>query len=182
MEHSPSWEAISHSDSQKLPRLLRNPKVHYRVHKIPPPVQILSQMNPVHTHSHPICLRSILMLLSHVRLGLPTGHFSSGFPTNILYIFHIFPMHATCPVHLKLLDFITSSHVYIKRELAIREWGAGCMEREWPGIFLSCTKRQSLPPTRQPAGHDTWLQNSECLPTFSPKSFVSPPHIKKITD
>jgi len=33
MEHSPSWEASSHSASQKVLRLLWNPTVHYRVHR-----------------------------------------------------------------------------------------------------------------------------------------------------
>ena len=48
MAQSPSWETNWFAASQEIPCILRNPKVHYRTHKRPPPVPILGQPNPVH--------------------------------------------------------------------------------------------------------------------------------------
>ena len=45
---SPSWAANWFAASQEIRRISRNPKVHYRTHKDPPPVSILGQPNPVH--------------------------------------------------------------------------------------------------------------------------------------
>jgi hypothetical protein len=42
------------------------------------------------TSPHPTSPRSILTLSTHLRLGLPSGLFPSGFPTNNLYAF-LFP-------------------------------------------------------------------------------------------
>ena len=69
---------------------------------------ILSQHNAVHT-PHPTSWRSILILSSHRRLGLPSGLFPSGFLTNTLYMPLPSPIHATCHSHLILLDFITQT-------------------------------------------------------------------------
>jgi len=48
MVQSPSWEANWFAASQEIPRISRNPKVHYRTHKRPPIVSILGQPNPLH--------------------------------------------------------------------------------------------------------------------------------------
>jgi len=105
MEQSPR-EANRFSANQENSRILWNPKVHYLIHKCPPPVPFLSQLDPVHT-PHATSSRPIVILPSHLRMGLPSGLFPSGFPTKTLYTPLLSPIRATCPVHLILLDFIT---------------------------------------------------------------------------
>jgi hypothetical protein len=80
MEQSPSWEANRFSVSQKIPRILWNPKVHHRIHMCPPPVLILSQFDSVHNPTSHF-LKIHLILSTHLRLGLPSGLFPSVFPT-----------------------------------------------------------------------------------------------------
>ena len=70
IEQNPSWEADRFSASHEIPRILWNPKVHNRNHKCPPPVPLLSQINPVYGPLHPTSWRSILILSSHLRLDI----------------------------------------------------------------------------------------------------------------
>jgi len=59
------------------------------------------------THPYPTSWKSILILSSHLCLGLPSGLLPSGFPTKTLYTRLPSPICATRPTHLILLDFIT---------------------------------------------------------------------------
>jgi hypothetical protein len=105
MEQSPSWEAKTSWATQEIPRILWNPKVHHRIHKSPPPVPIVIQIDPVHA-PHPTSRRSILILSSHLRLGLPSGLLPSGFPTKVLYAPLLSPY---VPHVLPISFFLTSS-------------------------------------------------------------------------
>jgi len=106
MVQSPSWEATWFAARQEIPRISRNPKVHYRTHKRTPPVSILSQPNPVHTStSHLLEIHHNIIYPSPPRS--PQWSPSLRLPHQDPIAPLSSPICATCPTHLILLDFIT---------------------------------------------------------------------------
>ena len=83
---------------KKFPAFYGTPKVHYRNHKSPPPVPVLSQINPVHASaSH--------YLKIYFNINLPSTPMSfkwviSFTPlTKTLHESLLPPIHNTCPTH-----------------------------------------------------------------------------------
>jgi hypothetical protein len=98
MGRRPFWDGSRFSSSQEIPHILWNRKVYYRIHKSPPPVPVLSQINPVHG-LHPTSRRFILILSRYLCLSLPSGSFAQVSPlkpcihlTSSTYVLHVLPL------------------------------------------------------------------------------------------
>jgi len=84
MEQGHAWEADLFSASQEIPHILSNLKVHYRIHKCPRPVPILSHIDPVHASPHPSSWGSLAAVLSD-----PAPHRLLAFQVpNLMSLYH----------------------------------------------------------------------------------------------
>jgi hypothetical protein len=105
MEQNLSWETDSHPVSEEIPFLLWNPKVHYWVHKSPPLVPVLSQINPVHTFPlYSLKIHSNIIFSSSSRSSKwsPPFRFSNQNTVRNSYISHA--SYMTRPSHPPWFD------------------------------------------------------------------------------
>jgi len=64
MEQSPTWESNTHSASQEIPRLLRNPKIHYHVHSQETATGTCPEPDAFNSHFSTLFLKDPLWYLS----------------------------------------------------------------------------------------------------------------------
>ena len=86
---------------------LWNPDVECSIQKGSPIISMLNRINPISLINANFFKISILILSSHLRLGLPKGLFPVVLPVQILKAFLPYSILITWSAHLNLLDLIT---------------------------------------------------------------------------
>ena len=115
MEQSPSWEANWFAASPEIPRISRNPKVHYRIHKRPPPVSILGQPNPAHIPTshlleiHPNIIHPSTPRSPQWSLSLQFPHQDPIHPLSSPYAPHAQPISLQATIIIFIIGFLLNA-------------------------------------------------------------------------
>ena len=111
----------------------------------------LSWASPIQsTYPHPTSWRSLLILYTHLRLGLPSGLFPSGFPTKNLYA----PLSSPYAPHAQPISFMNNVTLRENHAAELCLWLQGVSPEKkavflWPPCYFQMTKI-ILAPTKEP--------------------------------
>ena len=133
MEQSPFWEANRFSASQEIPHVLWNPKVHYRIHKCPPTVPMLSQLDSVHTATSNFLKIHLDIILPSTPVS-PKWSLSLRFPHQnpALPLTYIFRNSLLTSTHEAATAYTVHTHVSFCSLPEIRDFF-----RAWNRLFSS---------------------------------------------
>jgi hypothetical protein len=132
MELSPSWEVANCAAIQEIPSNFKEPEGSSPCSQEPStgPYPEPDWPSPHHF------LRSILILSTHLHLGLPSGLLPSGFLTNILYTWHKYRYFTifTTPLCWSILYKILSTFV---KMLIIRNYSSSLVVHERETLHIN---------------------------------------------
>ena len=168
MDQSPSWEANRFSASQEIRCIVWNPKVHYRIHKCPPPVLIPYHIDSVHTPTSYFLMIHFNIILPSTP-GSPKYFFPSGFPTKTLYT----PLLSPYVLHVPPSRF---SRFYVPNDIG---WGIQIIQLLLRQLPLLPCYLVPLRPKYSPQHPNLEHPQSTFLPQCQRSSFT--PTQKKVT-
>jgi hypothetical protein len=96
-ELGPSWEVEHCAATQELPSILWNPKVHYRVHKSPPQVPILSPIDPLHVIPSYLSKIYSNIVNPYVLVFLVVSFLLAFLPISYMHSSSLHPCYMHCP-------------------------------------------------------------------------------------